>query len=1126
MATSPAPDAAAPPGMCPGIAVLGGGGGSGDGSGDGSGNGNGNGGNGNGNGEDGNGNGKGAGNCGQGGTGACTNCHHNVSAGDPVDVVSGEVFTLPIRDLALPGPIDLHFEHKYRGSQRAVDVGLGYGWCHTFAWRLSVRKKAVVVRQGTGAVVEFDRPLVIGQEMLDVGGWILRKEGAGYVVDTNDDFLHVFTPIDEKGIEHRLSSVRHTNGNSFELRYAPDGALVEMLDSARRVIRFETGKDLRISSISIRDPETGYTITFARFEYDARGDLVSHTDGDDAWTRYEYDDEHRLVRYRYPSGLTFHFVYDRQGRCTETWGDLPGSSFKCLAPDLPEFLDDKVTRVKGVYHVKIDFDNNGYSEVSTTRNTLRFFANERGDIDKAVGGGGVTTREFDDRGRVVSHTSPAGAVTRYEWDRRGRLTKQIDPLSRAYEIVRDEHGWPVQAIDLDGTMTECFYDSRGNKETVIDAKGNVTSYKYDDRSLLTEMIEPNGARTTFKSDAMGNCVEMVTPDGAVWRWTWDYFGRPIQRIDPRGNVQRYTYSDMGKTLSVSYAEGSSVRVEWDDMGCYTAISDDAGTIRFEWDALRWMHRRVHADGTAFEYRYNHEGWCVQIVNERGEIAEFQHDHRGLTQKVKYFDDRVMRYRWDSNLRMVGYTNPARESTELVRDLIGRIVEIAYHDDSKETVEYDARDRIVATTSSNGTVVLREYDENGFLAAEIQKLGDEHSTVMYQNDATNRVVQISTSDGYSQRYQRDAMGLRQRVDLGDGSVVGFERNALGLVTRQHLPRGGVIENEWDARYRLTRRRVLSPSMAVPKVGRNEPEWIGVTQGPAVIDKAFRYTPTDDIIAIWDSARGLTSYQYDLRQRLLTRAPENEENEAHEAFRYDKSGNMSEASSPRVYGAGGKLLETGTARYIWDDAGRLAEKRVGVPDASGEQVWKYTWNGQELLSSVTCPDGTRVEFLYDPYFRRVSKTVSKWLPQGKMQEVQRTRYVWDKGRMIHESTRTTDESYERLYCYDEYSRQPWAHQDVKGADGERKKSDWFFYVGDVIDTPEDLVASDGSVACRLQRLAWGQTRVAPGAKTATPIRFHGQYEDVETGLAYNYFRYYEPEAGQYISPDPIGFNSTLR
>ncbi len=34
------------------------------------------------------------------------------------------------------------------------------------------------------------------------------------------------------------------------------------------------------------------------------------------------------------------------------------------------------------------------------------------------------------------------------------------------------------------------------------------------------------------------------------------------------------------------------------------------------------------------------------------------------------------------------------------------------------------------------------------------------------------------------------------------------------------------------------------------------------------------------------------------------------------------------------------------------------------------------------------------------------------------------------------------------------------------------------------------------------------------------FPGQYFDKETNLHYNYFRYYEPETGRYISLDPIG------
>jgi RHS repeat-associated protein len=45
---------------------------------------------------------------------------------------------------------------------------------------------------------------------------------------------------------------------------------------------------------------------------------------------------------------------------------------------------------------------------------------------------------------------------------------------------------------------------------------------------------------------------------------------------------------------------------------------------------------------------------------------------------------------------------------------------------------------------------------------------------------------------------------------------------------------------------------------------------------------------------------------------------------------------------------------------------------------------------------------------------------------------------------------------------------------------------------------------------------------------PFRYQGQYQDSETGLYYNRFRYYDAEVGSYISKDPIGLaggNPTL-
>jgi RHS repeat-associated protein len=51
-------------------------------------------------------------------------------------------------------------------------------------------------------------------------------------------------------------------------------------------------------------------------------------------------------------------------------------------------------------------------------------------------------------------------------------------------------------------------------------------------------------------------------------------------------------------------------------------------------------------------------------------------------------------------------------------------------------------------------------------------------------------------------------------------------------------------------------------------------------------------------------------------------------------------------------------------------------------------------------------------------------------------------------------------------------------------------------------------------------YGELRHVVGDKQACPFRWPGQYEDEETGLYYNRFRYYDPESGEYVSQDPIG------
>lgn len=65
---------------------------------------------------------------------------------------------------------------------------------------------------------------------------------------------------------------------------------------------------------------------------------------------------------------------------------------------------------------------------------------------------------------------------------------------------------------------------------------------------------------------------------------------------------------------------------------------------------------------------------------------------------------------------------------------------------------------------------------------------------------------------------------------------------------------------------------------------------------------------------------------------------------------------------------------------------------------------------------------------------------------------------------------------------------------------------------------------------QTIAW-TADAAPFGSTTTSgtvtfnLRFPGQYFDSETGLYYNYFRYYDPQTGRYITSDPIGLTGGL-
>ncbi|WP_028696535.1 RHS repeat domain-containing protein, partial [Pseudomonas cremoricolorata] len=85
---------------------------------------------------------------------------------------------------------------------------------------------------------------------------------------------------------------------------------------------------------------------------------------------------------------------------------------------------------------------------------------------------------------------------------------------------------------------------------------------------------------------------------------------------------------------------------------------------------------------------------------------------------------------------------------------------------------------------------------------------------------------------------------------------------------------------------------------------------------------------------------------------------------------------------------------------------------------------------------------------------------------------------------------------------------------------------WYQCDQLGTPMELTDSDGQVAWRGHYKAWGlateeRSETAKRKNIHNALRFQGQYFDIETGLHYNRYRYYDPRVGRFIGKDPIGF-----
>ncbi|WP_252413553.1 RHS repeat domain-containing protein, partial [Aeromonas veronii] len=258
------------------------------------------------------------------------------------------------------------------------------------------------------------------------------------------------------------------------------------------------------------------------------------------------------------------------------------------------------------------------------------------------------------------------------------------------------------------------------------------------------------------------------------------------------------------------------------------------------------------------------------------------------------------------------------------------------------------------------------------------------------------------------------------------------------------------------------------------------------------------------------------RYDPLDRLLE-----VRGELTERFLHDPAGNLlSQTLGGQFEGArtqGNRLLLSGDRHFEYDEFGRLAIERRGKGQSL---VTHYHYDCQHQLVRAELPDGTTANYDYDAFGRRIRKTVS-----GAKGELV-TEFLWQANNLIAENSyqlgddkRRTDEQY-RSFIYEPGSFKPLVQLEGEGQDAEV-----FHYQLDHLGTPLALTRDNGATAWQVRYRAYGNVWREDIAEVATPLRFQGQYFDAESGLHYNRHRYYQPETGRFITPDPIGLAGGL-
>lgn len=684
----------------------------------------------------------------------------------------------------------------------------------------------------------------------------------------------------------------------------------------------------------------------------------------------------------------------------------------------------------------------------------------------------------DPSGRPLTINDANGTATTLTWDLRGRLTQSI----------------------FDNRATNYSYDSVGQLTRVTQADGSYLDYKHDDAHRLYEISDNLGHKIQYTLDKIGNRTQTITTDtngniALSQTAVFDKLSRLIQTLGNNGQSQTLNYDNNHNPLSSTDAQSRQSQSIYDALNrLIKSIDSNAKGTDLEYDDQDNLTKVTDARGLETTYVYNGFDEVVSQISPDTGTTTYTYDSAGNVSSMTDARGITVNYTYDALNRVLTESYP--DSTELVRYRYdngnrrkGRIYDM--RDDSGRTIfSYDKR--------GNNTYRRNDIDGYQFI-----------TRYSYWND--NRLRVLTYPSGRQILYTRDASGRVNRVrtrDKIDGSYTpwaylanSITHQPFGDIKSMLFGNGLTYNADFDLDARLTQQTVNS-----------------------VLENNYSYNNIDNIVTIGHALNTALNqyYEYDDLDRLIYEEGIN----GPRYFEYDAVGNRTyelKNSITSIYTsqkANANQIDTlnTQANYAYDPIGNILTDRNGVRTMtyndkgrletlaySGVQRASYEYNaqGQRIKKARTLTDGRILNYYFQ--YDKQGQLLSEVYYLGT-RLISYTDFVWLEGRPIAQIRK------------------------LFKSNGDINKIETRYLHTDHLYTPRKATDENGTIVWRWDSDAFGYAQPSrdpdgDGKKQYIRLRFAGQYHDPESGLFYNYFRYYDPYTGRYVTSDPIGLGGGI-